>query len=50
MKIAAADGVFGEKIKVDSVFNCLVNDQGNETILTIFVKMMFSRLKDSNID
>ena len=29
MKIASAAGVLGEKIKVDSTFNSLVNDQGN---------------------
>ena len=28
MKIALANGVFGEKMMVDSTFNCLVNDQG----------------------
>ena len=35
MRIAAARGVFGEKIKVDSIHNCLINEQG---------------LKNSNID
>ena len=29
MKIASANGVLGEKVMVDSIFNCLVNDQGN---------------------
>ena len=28
MKVALANGVLGEKMMVDSVFNCLVNDQG----------------------
>ena len=28
MKIACANGVLGDKIKIDSVYNCLVNDQG----------------------
>ena len=28
MKLASAAGVLGEKIKMDSTFNCLVNDQG----------------------
>jgi len=28
MKIASAAGVLGEKIMIDSIFNCLVNDQG----------------------
>lgn len=28
MKIALANGVLGEKLMVDSVYNCLVNDQG----------------------
>ena len=28
MKLASAAGVFGEKIMVDSIYNCLVNDQG----------------------
>ena len=28
MKIALASGVLGEKMMVDSVYNCLVNDQG----------------------
>ena len=28
MKIALASGAFGEKLMTDSVFNCLVNDQG----------------------
>ena len=27
-KIAISEGVFGEKMMVDSVYNCLVNDQG----------------------
>ena len=27
-KVAAAEGVYGEKIKMDSVYNCLINDQG----------------------
>ena len=35
MRIAAARGVFGEKIKVDSIHNCLINELG---------------LKNSNID
>ena len=29
MKIASAAGVLGEKIRQDSVFNSLVNDQGS---------------------
>lgn len=33
MKVAAAGGVLGEKIKIDSVFNCLVNDQGKIEII-----------------
>ena len=28
MKVALANGVLGEKLMVDSVYNCLVNDQG----------------------
>ena len=28
MKVASAAGVLGEKIKEDSIFNSLVNDQG----------------------
>ena len=28
MKIALANGVFGEKMMIDSIYNCLVNDQG----------------------
>ena len=28
MKLASAAGVFGEKMMVDSIYNCLVNDQG----------------------
>ena len=28
MKIALASGALGEKMMVDSIFNCLVNDQG----------------------
>ena len=28
MKIAAAAGVLGEKVMIDSIHNCLVNDQG----------------------
>ena len=28
MKIASAAGVLGEKIKIDSTFNSLVNEQG----------------------
>ena len=28
MKIASAAGVLGEKIKTDSTYNSLVNDQG----------------------
>ena len=28
MKVALANGVLGEKLMVDSVHNCLVNDQG----------------------
>ena len=34
-KIATASGVFGEKIQADSIYNCLINEQG---------------LKNSNID
>ena len=29
MKIAAANSVLGEKLMVDSIYNSLVNDQGN---------------------
>ena len=29
MKISLASGVLGEKLKVDSVYNCLCNDQGD---------------------
>ena len=35
MKVAAAGGVLGEKIMMDSTFNSLVNDQGN-----IYVKYL----------
>ena len=28
MKLASASGVLGEKVMMDSIFNCLVNDQG----------------------
>ena len=31
MKVALANGVLGEKLMVDSVYNCLVNDQGEKT-------------------
>ena len=30
MKVALANGVLGEKLMVDSVYNCLVNDQGEK--------------------
>ena len=29
MKIAAASGVLGEKVRIDTTYNSLVNDQGN---------------------
>ena len=31
MKLATASGVLGEKIMMDSIFNSLVNDQGNKS-------------------
>ena len=35
MKIALANGALGEKMMVDSVFNCLVNDQGELQIFNL---------------
>ena len=32
MKIASAAGVLGEKIKMDSIYNSLVNDQGKGSL------------------
>ena len=33
MKLASAAGVLGEKIKMDSTYNSLVNDQGLHNII-----------------
>ena len=38
MKLASAAGVFGEKMMVDSIYNCLVNDQGNASTTVSFLK------------
>ena len=38
MKIASSAGVLGEKVKIDSIFNSLVNDQGI-TILNLFYNL-----------
>ena len=40
MKIALANGALGEKMMVDSIFNCLVNDQGS-----IFIHILSGRLR-----
>ena len=32
MKIALANGALGEKMMIDSIFNCLVNDQGKQKL------------------
>ena len=52
--MAAAEGVFGEKIKIDSVYNCLINDQGNvicfgKGYCVGLIKTVLG-LKDSNVD
>ena len=30
MKIAAASGVLGEKVRIDTIYNSLVNEQGTK--------------------
>ena len=37
MKIAAAAGALGEKVKVDTVYNSLVNEQGGHSTQNTFV-------------
>ena len=38
MKIASANGVLGEKVQIDSIFNSLVNDQGTGKSNKIILK------------
>ena len=39
LKIASTEGVFGMKIKIDSIFNSLVNTQGFSTNMTSLTNM-----------
>ena len=39
MKIASAAGVLGEKVKQDSTFNSLVNNQGNNSDSNILARV-----------
>ena len=53
MKVALANGVLGEKMMVDSVYNCLVNDQGKVDTayqnIVVFLALHFSPIEGSDI-
>ena len=52
MKIASSAGVLGEKIKVDSTYNSLVNEQGDHdhTDLKIYPIANHTGLANTNVE